>query len=87
MAWRGRVISVLACTTDSRVESQKPSTVVYPVAHVQVIISSSDHSTLLRSPQTIKCDRGSNLQVPRKIVLPSLWWDVWLGESSPSFLC
>ena len=84
--WRGRVTAAQVCETDSRKESQKRSPVDHPIAHAPVILSSSDHSTVPRSPQTRKCDRGSNWQVPRTIVLPSLWWDVWLGESSPSFL-
>ena len=85
MAWRGRVTAALTCATDSRVESQKHSFGFHPVAQAPVILFLSDHSTVLRSPQTMECN-SSNCQVPRKIILRSSRWDVWFGESSPSFL-
>ena len=75
MAWRGRATAALACTTNFRVESLKPS-IDHFIARAQVILSSSDHSTVPQSLQTMECDRGSNLQGPRTIVLPSSWVDV-----------
>ena len=73
MAWRGGVTAPLACATNSRVESQKPSLEVHPIAHAAVILSSSDRSTVTRLQQTTEYDRGSNWQVPGKIVLPFSW--------------
>ena len=86
MTWRGRVTAAMACTTNSRVESQKPSPEIHSISHAPVILSSSDHSTVPQSSQTMECDRGSNWQVPKTIVRPSSWWDVWLGKFSSSFL-
>ena len=57
----------------------------YPIARAPVILSLSGHSTMPRLPQMMECDRGSSLQVPRTIVLPSSWWYAWLGESFSGF--
>ena len=56
--------AALVYTTDFHVELKKPSFVVQPVTHAPVILSSSYHSTVPRSPQTMECDPGSNWQVP-----------------------
>ena len=86
MVWRVRVSAALACATDTHIEPQKSSPVNHRIAYAPIILSLSEHSTAPRSLQMIECDRGSSLYVRRMIILPSLWWDVWLGESSPGFL-
>ena len=85
MAWRDRVTAALACATDFCLESQKPSPVVHPIAHAPVILSSSDHSTVPRSPQTMECDRCSNWQVSRTIVLPFSWWTFGMANFLQGF--
>ena len=56
MAWRNRVTAALPCTADSCVKPRKPFHDDHPIAHAPVILSSSDHSKVPRSPKTMECD-------------------------------
>ena len=68
MAWRNRVTAALPYKANSCVKPRKPFHDDHPIAHAPVILSSSDHSTVPRSPQTMECDRGNRWQVSTYIV-------------------